>query len=145
MKKDSTKKGAAFKKKALKVGTPPASMLAVTANSPKKASKKSKQKDSIRQIYLENREEEIGLFEDSLAEVQQENPSVPGVILGMDFQDFSLGTVFRIILDQEDYIHSKSSYIDPEEEKQILEKFVSQAKEVFGEHYDTYYNHFKKI
>lgn len=149
MKKTSTKKGAAFKERAVKAETPPFSMLAVAEMpSPvpaKKSSKKSQNKDNIRQIYLENREREISLFESSLREVQLKAPSVGGKIVGMDFQQFSAITVFNTIIDQEEYIHSKSPYVNPEEEKKLLEKFIKQAKEVFGDQYDTWYNHCKNF
>lgn len=105
--------------------------------------KKKKIKEDVRKIYLENRNETLGLFKSSLEEVQRDSPSVSGKICGMDFQQFSALTVFNTILEQEEYTRNKSPWVDQEEERIILGDLIKQAKEVFGDQYDNWYNHCK--
>lgn len=141
MSKIKAEKGVAFKEMAKRIGTLETSMLAVAVNPPKNPSRKLKQKESIRQIYLENKKKDIALFEASLEKVK-----LSGLddIVEMNNKQLAAATqVFDTILDQEEYIHSKSPYVDAEEEKQLLEKFVQQAKEIFGAKYEVCLNHFK--
>src|SRR5689334_2819451 len=103
--------------------------------------KKKNKKEDVRKIYLENRNETLGLFKSSLKEVQLDSPSVSGKMCGMDFQQFSALTVFNTILEQEEYTRNTSPWVDQEEERIILSDLIKQAKEVFGDQYDNWYNH----
>lgn len=106
--------------------------------------KKKKVKEDVRKIYLENRAEQIANFDSCLREVQRDQPSTGGIICGMDFQQFSALTVFNTILEQEEYTKNTSPWVDQEEEKVILAGFIRQAKEVFGDEYDNWYNYCKR-
>lgn len=106
--------------------------------------KKKKVKEDVRKIYLENRNKTSELFKSSLKEVQCDPPSASGIFIGMDFKQFFALTIFNSILEQEEYTRNTSPWVDQEEEKIILASFVKQAKEVFGEQYDSWYNHCKK-
>lgn len=101
---------------------------------------KKNKKEEIRQIYLQNRKELLELFESSLKEVQLDSPSVSGKIAGMDFQQFSVFTVFDTIFEQEEYTKNISPWVDREEERTILADLVQRAKSVFGDKYDIWYN-----
>jgi len=47
-------------------------------------------------------------------------------------------------LEQEEYTRNTSPWVDQEEEKIILGDLIKQAKEVFGDQYDDWYNHCKR-
>jgi len=102
--------------------------------------------DETRKVYLENRGEQIEFFKSCLKEVQLNEPSLSGKIAGMDFQQFSALTVFNTIIEQEQYVENKhnSPWVFTEEEKEILGNLIKQAKEVFKDDYDSWYNHCKK-
>lgn len=100
--------------------------------------------EAIRKNYLQNRDCTVEDFKSALKEVQRDSPSVGGIIAGMDFQQFRAMSVFHIILEQEEYAESKNPYTIPEEEKALLADFVREAKEVFGDDYDKWYNHCKE-
>jgi hypothetical protein len=89
--------------------------------------KKKKNKEDVRKIYLENRNETLELFRSSLKEVQ-----------------FSALKIFNTILEQEEYTRNTSPWVDQEEEKIILGDLIKQAKEIFGDQYDNWYNHCKR-
>jgi hypothetical protein len=108
---------------------------------------KKKELEEVRKNYLENRNAEIEDFKASLKEVQLDAPSVSGKIAGMDYQQFSALGVFRTIVEQEGYALNKhnSPWVIVEEEKEILADLIKQAKDVFGESYDEWYNHYKGV
>lgn len=118
----------------------------------KKAAKKTAAKKTVelseRENYLRNRNNMIEDFRASLKEVQKPEPSVPGIIAGMNFQQFSAWTVFNSIIDQEEYIEYteeyQPDYVVLAEEKEILKMMVKEAKAVYGKDYKTGYDQVKK-
>jgi hypothetical protein len=108
----------------------------------------SKQTEELRQTYLENRNAILEDFAADLEEVQRESPSVDGKIAGMDFQQFRAYAIFAAIIDQEEYIDYARRfnllYVNPTEEQTILNKMIAQAKGVFGDQYEEWYNSVKE-
>ena len=104
---------------------------------------KQKEQEDIRQIYLENRAAMLEQFNSALKEAQQDAPSMPGKVAGMDFQQFSAKQVFFLIKEQEEYtkpIAAQAEYVDAKEEKKILRDMIKRAKAVFGDQYDEWYH-----
>jgi len=101
-------------------------------------------KDEDRKIYIDNRNAMLEQFEYALHEVQQDSSSIEGEIMGMNFQQFSAWGIFNSIVEQEEYIkYAKQfslSYVIVSEEEEILAKMIFQAKEVFGESYQEWYD-----
>jgi hypothetical protein len=98
---------------------------------------------SDRENYLKNRNNELEDFKNYLIEVKRDKPSVEGVICGMDFQQFSLACIFRMIKEQEEYtayneLHP-APYIDIKEEKAIHKQMIKDAKKVFKQDYEKLY------
>lgn len=121
-----------------------------TTKTPKKLPKKIPPKTpqlSDRENYLRNRNNMLGDFRASLQEVQKPEPSVPGEIAGMNFQQFSDWNVFNSIVQQEEYIEYtekyKPEYVELAEEKEILTTMIKEAKAVYGEEYQTGYDRVK--
>lgn len=100
----------------------------------KKIKEETKEYD-VREVYLQNRANMLEDFHSSLKEVQQEKPSVGGKIAGMDFQQFSLISIFRLIEEQREYAEGRFSsekWIKCEEEIEILNDMITAAIKVFG-------------
>jgi hypothetical protein len=104
-------------------------------------------KNPPREIYLEGKERTLEEFQSALKEVQRDEPSVGGKIAGMDFRQFSALQVFNIIVEQEQCVTGRfkdEPYIDQKEEKKILKQMIKDAKKVFGDAYDEWYQNAKK-
>lgn len=99
-----------------------------------------------RENYLHNRSNHMEDFDNYLEEVQRDEPSVPGMINGSDFRQFSAWAVFNAIVEQEGYVENKHNapWVDAAEEKKILKKMIKKVKPVFKDEYDAWYNHVKK-
>lgn len=112
------------------------------SKAPKKISKQTKEQED-REVYLSNRKDMEEQFKFFCKEVQLEKPSTPGEIAGMNFQQFSLASLFRLINDQEEYIDYsekfKPKYVNIDEEKVILDDMIKKAKKIFGKEYDSLY------
>lgn len=94
---------------------------------------------SDREVYLNNRNSMQADFDAYLVEIQKPTPSVNGVIAGMDFKQFSAAALFRMILEQEEYIvyaeEYQPEYVDIKEEKQILKNMIERAKDIYTKLY----------
>lgn len=116
----------------------------------KKAKKPAKEaaKTTVREDYLRNRTHMLADFRSCLVEVQREHPSVGGTIAGMNFQQFSAWSVFNSIIEQEKYIayaeEYEPVYVIVTEEREILKKMIGEAKEVYGDQYQSNYDDIKK-
>jgi hypothetical protein len=111
---------------------------------PKKTTKTIVPQLSERDNYLRNRNNMVEDFKHCLIEVQQPGLTVSVEICGMNFQQFSAGQVLFFIKEQEEYIEYTKKY-QPEyvvlsEEEELLVELVKQAKEVFGDQYQTWYD-----
>lgn len=111
-----------------------------------KIQKNNEDRISDRENYIKNRTIILEDFQSYLQEVQKDKPSVDGIIAGMDFQQFAMASVFRVIKEQEEYIAYNNKhpapYIDLKEEKVILKQMIKDAMVVFKKDYDRLYNHF---
>lgn len=94
-----------------------------------------------RQVYLQDKSEELELFFKALEEVQREKPTFKGEILGMNFKEFSATCIFDALKEQELYMvgHYKEDYINLDEEKKIYLIMRTRAEEVFGEEFQDWY------
>lgn len=99
-----------------------------------------------RKNYLHNRSNYMEDFDNYLEEAQRDEPSVPGIIAGSNFKQFSAWAVFHHIIEQEWYAKNKlkAPWVDSAEEKKLLKKMIKKAKAVFEEDYDAWYKHVKK-
>lgn len=112
------------------------------AKATKEISASFSEKDE-RENYLNNRNMLQEDFEACLLEAQRDTPSMPGIIAGMTFKDFSIISLFRAIKDQEEYIEYsdkyKPSYVNLEEEKDILQDMIKKVKNLYGDDYEKLY------
>lgn len=108
--------------------------------------KKVDSTEELRTNYLQNRSAMLEDFASALKEVLRKQPSVGGKIAGMDYQQFSATSVFRMIGEQEDYIayteKHKPKYVVLTEEKKILKDMIKQAKKVFKDQYNNWYSEY---
>lgn len=95
------------------------------------------------ETYRRNTVDEIDYFCSCLKEVQQDEPSVPGRMCGMDYQQMAAATIFHFIIQQEEYadgVWKDTSPFSTEEQKKLLDCMVTAAKLVFGEEeYERWY------
>ena len=99
------------------------------------------------ETYRDNTVDEINYFCSCLKEVQRDEPSLPGKICGMDWQQMSAASIFDLIFEQEKYAAGKWKATSPfstEEHKKLLNCMEESAKLVFGEEYETWYKARKK-
>jgi hypothetical protein len=98
---------------------------------------------NLRETYLLNQSRTQADFRACLEEACKDKPSVPGIVAGMDFQQFSARQVFFYIVEQEKYIEYAKKYslpyVDLKEERETLKDMVKRAKKVFGKQYDSWY------
>lgn len=110
--------------------------------------KKKTEQLSDREVYIRNRNDMLEDFKSSLEEVQKSEPSIGGIIAGMDFQDMAAYTVFNSIIEQEEYIKYtkkyKPDYVVLSEEQEILKDMIAQAKSIYKEEYNASYKMAKK-
>ena len=97
-----------------------------------------------RSIYIENRNNSILDFEDDLKEIQKDEPSVGGIINGMNYIDFAYKRIFFFLKEQEEYITQESDYTDSAEELKIFNKCFKKAEKILGKNFKVDYENYKK-
>jgi hypothetical protein len=96
-------------------------------------------KYNMRKVYLENRALMLEDFNNSLHQVANGKPSIEGKICGMNYLEFNIMNIFSCIQEQEEYaLNCSYEYVDIQEEKQILDDMVREAKKVLGDCYNAF-------
>jgi len=104
------------------------------------------EKIAERDNYIKNRNIILNDLKEFLLEVKQDKINYEAVISGEDYQQYTLGAVFKLIHSQENCIKfnlkGTSSHIDLKEEKAILKQMIKDTKAIVKKDYDALYSLF---
>lgn len=104
------------------------------------------EKITERDNYVKNRNIVLNDLKVFLLEVKQDKINYEAVISGEDYQQYTLGAVFKLIHSQENCIKfnlkGTSSHIDLKEEKAILKQMIKDTKAIVKKDYDALYSLF---